>query len=256
MNETIATQANSMIQASNETSLMAIAATAILTAAATFAGSFFLKRMERNQDNRVLKQYFISKAIVSLEGLNVLLTNLSNDPIRYGYFSLQTILKIKPILSRLQSASEEKLFLFRDPQFNSNVINTIDEITAVIEEIEAVELDPVNKYKEYSNVLKESQAEYRALKLKLLEMGFAIDDKDLKPKSITNSSASADQENMLTEISSLIGILDNKISTSQKNLDENNTKAKEQRAFFAAKLANMQLKTKDLIEKLRNLKIN
>jgi predicted RNA-binding protein with EMAP domain len=243
-------------QANNEHSLIFIIFTIILTAICSFAGTYYLNKIERDKDNKSLKQYLVDKISTSLDRLNILLNNLGNDPIQYGYFSLQNISAIKTVLSKLQPIIEDRIFLFRDRDFNYSVINVIDEITTIMAEIETMEYGPVNKYTEHSDTLKKTQGEYRSLKLQLFKMGFAIDE-NLEPKHIKTPSEEneEDQKNMLKEIKSLIEILDNNIKNSEKNLGENNAKAKEQRAFFAVNLLNTQSKIKDLIDKLKNFKV-
>ena len=227
---------------------------AVVSALFSFFGSYRLQRNEKERENKSLKQDFIEKIVISLERLNVVLSKLSDDPMKLNYFSLQNIATAKPILQRLQTHTEDKLSLFQDQQFRSNVLNTIDEVTSIIEEIESKELNPVNKYTEHQNIVKETVAEYNAFKIKLLEMGFSLDGNN-EPQNI-EPTATTDYANnqKLFQIKSIIQTFIKKISDSQIQLDGINNQAKELRSFLAVKLLNAQSKVKDLTVDLNQKK--
>ncbi|MDE2218164.1 MAG: hypothetical protein KGJ58_01755 [Patescibacteria group bacterium] len=227
---------------------------AVVSALFSFFGSYRLQRNEKERENRSLKQDFIEKIVISLERLNVVLSKLSDDPMKLNYFSLQNIATAKPILQRLQLHTEDKLSLFQDQQFRSSVLNTIDEVTTVIEEIESRELNPVNKYTEHQNIVKETVAEYNAFRVKLLEMGFYLDANN-EPQNL-DLQATTDNANWqkLNQIRSIVQTFISKINNSQTELNTINQQAKELRSFLAVKLLNAQSKVKDLTADLNQKK--
>lgn len=220
---------------------------AVVSALFSFLGSYYLRKKEKKRETDSLKKDFIDKTIISLERLNSILAKLHDDPIKLNYFSLQNIATLKPILQRLQILTEEKLSLFQEQQFRSNVLSTIEETTSIIEEIESKELNPVNKYTEHQNTVKETLAEYNTFKIELLKMGFYLDNNNEPQNLDINIPSDPTNFQKLTQIKLIIQTFRSKIGDSQNQLDNINQQAKEQRSFLAVKLLNTQSKIKELI---------
>lgn len=232
------------------------ATVAVVSALFSFFGSYRLQKNEKENERLTLKQDFIERMTILLDRLNLILEKLSDDPTKYNYFSLQTIATIKPLLLRLQSATEEKLALFSEQSFRSDVLNTLDEVTTTIEEIESEESNPVRKFSEHQAIEKETIAEYSAFRIKLLELGFYLDvNNDPQDIDVTTPQdyANAQKKN---QIKAIVQGFITKINNSRAELDKINEKTREHRAFLAVKLLHAQSKVKDLIGDLNKRKLS
>ncbi len=231
------------------------AVVAIISGFFSFYGSYKLHENEQRNENNSLKKDFIEKIIIALERLNLVLSKLSDDPVKYNYFALQTIATAKPILQRLQTLTVEKLSLFEDKQFRSNILNSLDEVTSIVEEIESMELNPVNKYTQHQTIVKETLAEYNAFKIKLLELEIYLDNTNVPKNFDPLKDDDSTNKIKLNQVSLIVQSFVAKIDSSQRELDANNLKAKEQRSFLAVKLLNAQSKVKDLVSDLNGKRL-
>lgn len=228
---------------------------AVVSAVFSFFGSYRLQKNEKQRERNISKGDFIEKMLIFLERLNIIIEKLSDDPTKHNYFSLQTIATIRPLIARTQLIIEDKLSLFEDQIFRSNVINTLDGVSAIVDEIASEESNPVNKYNEHNATVKETVAEYNTFKIKILEMGFYLDTNN-DPQDIDILTAQNYQNlEKKKQIGTIIQGFNSKINDSQKQLDAINQQTKEHRAFLAVKLLNAQSKVKDLCAELVRQKV-
>lgn len=227
------------------------AVVAVLAAVCSFWGSYRLNKSETNRQHSAMCRDFIDKMLMSLNRLNDQLIILANDPIKYSYFSFQNIAVIKPVLQRLQFLIDEKLSLFSDMDFKSKVLDALDSVHAIIEEIESKESHPVKAFTDHQNIVKESIAEYKALKLKLLEMDIYLDDKDEPQLFVQSKDSTEVTEEKLKQVKIMVSYLNNAIKNSEEQLKKNNQEIERQRSFLAVRIVTSQSKIKDLITVLK-----
>lgn len=226
---------------------------AVISAILSYFGALKAKETELKKVRQNLTTDFLRRFLLDLENINNLLLRLADDPNQFNYFSLQNIDLIKSIVDRAQSRITDSLYLLTDPDLVNKILSVFDLVSSTVSEIEAKEKNPVQTWIDHNNTVKEALIEYKALKLKLLEMDIYLDAND-NPHYISNANQQQELIDVkLKQVSNFISVLNSTISKSQAKLNEINEQTKDQRAFLAVKLLTAQTKVDDLSMEIKGL---
>ena len=116
---------------------------AVLASVFSFLGSYYLSKGNSDKEKRSKTIDLIDYLIIEFNNLVVLLDKLSKDVEGLNYFSFGNINIAISVVNKLKLKTEQ-VILFSDDSLRKQLLETIDQTSYVVDEINNIEYLPIN----------------------------------------------------------------------------------------------------------------
>ncbi len=234
---------------------IAILATALSTAYAT---DKFNKKVHNNEI-KVKKLDFIDKLNIEITKLHVTFEKLRSDVELLKYFSLKNIQIALPSLDKLRRLLSE-ITIFKEEEIRRDITDNIEQAITLIEDINNLELNPINQQRELERIRAERLNEYRSIRMQLLVMDIYMDE-DFKPvylKKVDINEEKKDEivstqkkDNKIAAVEKILGDLVSDITQNRTKLDNTIKDNESRRSYLTIRILDVQNKLTQLLVKLK-----
>lgn len=229
----------------------------ILTAFLSYYFTFKLTQKNQNNERNSKTKDLIDRLIIEFNKIKIVLVKLRDDAEQLNYFSFKTLQIANTIGWKIKS-THDSITLLTD-ELRQGVLDVTDKTFYLIDEIDALEKNPVNDFTELKNKKRESSKEYRDLTVKLIDQGVhvkQIESNKYECRYIdeTKSGKTTDNDDKLKALEAVRIDLLNNMHEGERTLDLTNAETAKKRTFFLIKLMDMETKVQGLVDKLQDFK--
>lgn len=231
--------------------------TAVASAIASYKATYRLNRATKDEERKSKVTNLIDKILIEVNRIIPLFEKLGTDFDKDNYYSFRNIELISQARWRLVGLNVD-ITLFTD-DLRVEILEVTDKISTLIDELNALENNPMQGYTELKNKLNDAIRDDRAFRLELLKMGiFLANDSQgkLVPQYMGKKVSKGKTPKLDEKLQSIEVMRQNLISgvtEAQRQLDGTNADAARRRDRLVAKIIDAQNKLKKLQDNLNGL---
>lgn len=214
---------------------------------ATLLISYLSDRKQKNDQRETL----IDNFIMQFTKLVSVFDSLNADIESKNYYAITNTRRAQKVINSL-NGYVWNIYLFKDSQLRQQIVEVIDDAGELVNEIDSMENYPYSELDKASPKKDRINQEFRAMKIKLLDLGIVLDDK-LQSQYITTEVKNKDDSVKKSADDVINGLAQELQSVNSKiqNIADNNEK---RRPLLATKLVDQKTRIRNLILSLKNLK--
>lgn len=236
--------------------------TSFASGIATYFATYQLQKKSKDEEQGSKVRDLVSKLLIELNRIIPLFEKLNSDFDKENYFSFANIDLITNAKWRFLNLANEVTIL--EEGLRKEILESGDRVSTLIDEVNAIERNPVQGHTDLKTKLEDAIREDRHLKIELLKLDIFLKDVDgiLVPHYLTrekeNKKTTATPEinpdQKLQVISDIRQTLLSSVTDQQKRLDDINAETSRRRKRLVSKIIDTQNKLKDLQAKLISIK--
>lgn len=236
--------------------------TAIASAVFSYKATYNLNQANKEEEKNQKMGDLIDRLLIEINRLVPLFEKLRSDFDKDNFFSFANIDLISNARWRLVSLNNEVTLLNDDIRIK--ILENADNVSSLIDEINALERNPVQGYNDLKNKLEDTIKDDRVLRLELLKMGIVIETDDegkLSPQYIESFIEARRKKHdkkrgvdkKLQAIENIRLNLLSVVAEAQKQLDSVNADTARKRDRLVSRILDVQNKLKELQDTLKQM---
>lgn len=221
----------------------------ILSYMATLKSSNVAKDKERNDQIRNL----LDNLTIQFTKLTSVFDSLSSDIENLSYFSLTNIQKGLKIMDSLNTYVWST-YLFEDSKLRIQVIETVDNASSLINEINGLENYPLSELQKAEEKRSEINKEYRQLRADLLKEGIVFKGKNLEATYSKSRDSKGKDKDKLKTANDILNEYLGELRKADTHINDLTVRNEKRRPLLATRIVDQKTRIRDLVLGLERLK--
>lgn len=235
------------------TDLMYPAIVAVLASYLSFIGSYKSSRAQQKEDKKTQTLTLVENFLMHFNKLVNAFDTLSADIESRNMYMLNNIDYGKKV-AQILSGYLWNTYLLGNTQLRTQVVETIDNASALMNELDGLERYPLDELTKAESKRADINKEFRSLRKSLLAENIVIMGKPIAPKYVEDYKNKENNVQKIDATKELVDELDDELRKTNDNIAEINARNEKRRPLLAIKIVDQKTRVRDLIISLDRLK--
>lgn len=229
----------------------------VISGIASYKATYKLNKSTKEEEQKIKLLNLVDKLLIEVNRLIPLFEKLRTDFDKDNFYSFRNIELISSARWRLVNLNND-VILFND-DLRTQILEDTDTISILVDELKALEDNPMQGYAELKNKLDDAIKNDRAFRLELLSMGIYLgsdNQGNLVPQYIgkkVNKNKTSKLDDRLQTVEEMRQTLISGVLEAQKQLDSTNADVARKRDRLVARIIDAQNRFKELQKTLNSL---